>query len=75
MSRFDESFEGRFKDEFKFDEWNLFYRIEGMIGLKVSNDFIWGFVDGIVNVSEYEFVYGKVLLGELRMYWKESRNV
>lgn len=79
MSRYNEGFEGRFNDDgdYRFNEWVLFYRIEGMIGKKVSNGFIWGFVEGIVDIDkigEYEFVYGERLLNELRMYWKEVKR-
>jgi hypothetical protein len=77
MSRYNEGFEGRFNDDgdYRFNEWGLFNRIEEMIGKKVSIGFIWGFVEGILEVSEYEFVYGERLLNELRLYWKECRNV
>ena len=81
MNRYNEGFEGRFNDDgdYRFNEWVLFYRIEGMIGKKVDVEFIWSFIDGIVDIDkieEYEFVYGESLLVELRMYWKEvKRNV
>ena len=72
-SRFDESFEGRFKKE--FCEGDLFDRVDRLIGGKVDNGFIRRWINGLMDVKDYEWVFGKVLLNELRLFWLEDNEL
>ncbi len=67
---------GRYVDGFEgeFDEFVLFERCLKLVRGKVKEDFVWKFVNGILEVNDYKFVYGSNLLEELRMFWLEERR-
>ena len=70
--RFNKSFEGRFEKE--FGKFELCDRCWSLVRDKVSREFIWRFVDGIVEVNDYRWVFGDVLLKELRLFWLEEKR-